>query len=115
MVSKVPQAAENFIGHFRQRNQTQHCQYRPPLCKHLQEASKELKYQIHFADPFPDAVKQDSLPRQVYSCGIEATIKSGAFKGAEVRSRAAATFDGEWFSSVCQRLPSVWLHLTLSM
>jgi hypothetical protein len=74
----------------------------PLFARIYKEATKELKYQLSLVNPFPNAVKQDNLPRHVYSCGIKATIESGDFKEAEVRSRAVMAFDGEWFSAVCR-------------
>ena len=72
----------------------------PIFASIYREASKDLKHYITLVDPFPDAVKQDILPRHVYNSGVKATIKSGAFEDVEVRLHAEAAFDGEWFASV---------------
>jgi hypothetical protein len=61
---------------------------------------KELKYQLSLVDPFPNVVKQDTLPCQVYNHSVEATIESGVFEEVDVRSRAIMAFDREWLSSV---------------
>ena len=73
----------------------------PIFASIYKEASKELKRYITLVDPFPDAVKQDGLPRQFYNSGVKAAIESGAFEEAEVRPHAEIAFDGEWFASVC--------------
>jgi len=81
---------------------------RDPLFANIyKEASKELRYQLFFIDPFPNAVKQDALPRQLYNYGINATLESDTFKEAEVRA-ATKSFDGQWYASVSRSLPSVF-------
>jgi hypothetical protein len=74
----------------------------PLFASIYKEAFKEIKYQIFLVDPFPNTVKQDCLPRQVFNYGVKATIESGVFRGTKVHSRAATAFDGEWFASVSQ-------------
>jgi hypothetical protein len=73
----------------------------PLFASIYKEALKELKYQLSLVDPFPNVVRHDSLPRRVYNYGINATIESGTFEEAEVRSHAMTAFDREWLSSVC--------------
>ena len=79
----------------------------PIFASIYKEASKDLKYYITLVDPFPDAVKQDSLPRLVYNRGVKATIESGVFEDAEVRLHTEAAFNGEWFASVRQKLSAI--------